>query len=324
MTGVQTCALPIFYLITKFNFISFKCLHIVKDGRKIAISISFLFVVFLVVWYIYSGVRLNIDFSQVYDFRAENAEVAARGVLSYTNNWTYQIFNIFLMAFCLFYRKYIWFILFFLVQILFYAASTHKSVFFLPFLLLGIWFYFKKTSSLTVLPITFSILIISTLLSYFMFNDLWLSSLFSRRVFYVPANLTFVYFDFFSVNPKVFWSNSVLSAFISYPYAPGISLSRVVGAYLGNPNMGANNGFVASGYAHAGLYGVFIYSCIVGIILRLINDITDKLLPVWLAVALVIVPLRSLLISSDLLTVILTHGLIVAIILLFLSRSKHV
>jgi hypothetical protein len=225
------------------------------------------------------------------------------------------------MALSLLYRRYFLFLVFFLVQIYFFSASTHKSVLFFPFLLVGVWFYFRKTSSLVILPVMFSSVIIVTLFSYLMLDDLWLSSLFSRRVFYVPANLTFVYFDFFSDNPNIFWSNSVLSSFLTYPY--DLSLTHVVGRYLGSEEMGANNGFIASGYAHAGIFGVFIYSIIVGIILRFLNDITYKTMPVWLAVALTIVPLRSLLISSDLFTVMLTHGFIVAIILVYLIRVKH-
>ena len=309
------------YLVTRLKLISFQGMRIVKNGKGVSIGISLLFVAFLVVWYFVSGVRFNLDLSKVYDVRAENAELAAGGVLAYTNNWTYQIFNIFLMALTLLYKRYFLFAVLFLVQIYFFAASAHKSILFLPFLLMGVWFYFRKTSSLAILPIMFTCVIVATLLSYFVFDDLWLSSLFSRRVFYVPANLTFVYFEFFADNPKVFWSNSVLSSFFTYPY--DLSLAHVVGRYLGKEGMGANNGFIASGYAHAGFFGVFIYALIIGLILRFINDITYKTLPVWLAVALSIVPLRALLISSDLFTVMLTHGFIVAIILIYLARFKH-
>lgn len=309
------------YLITRLKLISFQGMLLVKNGKGISIGISLLFVAFLVVWYSVSGARFNLDLSKVYDVRAENAELAAGGLLAYTNNWTYQIFNIFLMAVALLYKRYISFAILFIVQVYFFAASAHKSILFLPFLIIGVWFYFRKTSSLAVLPIMFTGVIIATLLSYFIFDDLWLSSLFSRRVFYVPADLTFVYFEFFADNPKIFWSNSVLSGFFTYPY--DLSLAHVVGRYLGKEGMGANNGFIASGYAHAGLFGVFVYALIVGFILRFINDITYKTLPVWLAVALSIVPLRTLLISSDLFTVMLTHGFIVAIFLIFLARSKH-
>lgn len=309
------------YVITRVKLISFNNIKVIRHGESIAIIVSLLFVVFLVFWYFFTGVKFNLDLSKVYDVRAENAEIAAGGILAYTNNWTYQIFTIFLMSLALRYRRFFLFFSLVVVQIYFYAASAHKTILFLPVLLFGVWFYFRSKSSLTILPVMFTGVIGVTLLSYFFFDDLWLSSLFSRRVFYVPANLTFVYFDFFDNSPKVFWSNSVLSSFITYPY--DLSLTHVVGRYLGKEQMGANNGFIASGYAQAGFFGIFIYALIVGAVLRFINDVTYNTLPVWLAVALSIVPLRALLISSDLFTVMLTHGFIVAIILIYLARLKR-
>lgn len=309
-------------VITRVRLFSFKNLPFVASGELVAIGLSSFFVIFLVVWYLLTGVGLNLDFSKVYELRNENAELAAGGLLAYTNNWTYQIFSVFLMALSLFHRRYAWFVVLVVVQIFFFAASTHKTILFLPILLLGVWFYFRKSSSLTILPIMFSGVIILTLFSYLILDDYWLSSLFSRRVFYVPANLTFVYFEFFSENPKVFWSNSVLSGLISYPY--DMTLTHVVGLYLGEEDLGANNGFVASGYAHAGLFGVSFYVLIIGLILRLINDISYNTMPIWLAVSLCIVPIRALLISSDLFTVMLTHGFIIAIILIYLVRAKNV
>ena len=314
-------ALYFIYILTRIRTISFKNMPVIKDGRSFAIIISMLFVGFLIFWYFFSGVNLNLNFSKVYEFRIDNMNLSGGGILNYTNNWTPQIFNIFLFAIALFYRKYFIVVILFFIQVYFFAASTHKSILFLPLLVFGVWFYFKKSSNLTIVPIMFSCVIVATLASYFLLDDLSLSSLFSRRVFYVPANLTFVYFDFFSKNPNIFWSNSVLSGFIAYPY--NLSLTHVIGDYLGSEEMGANNGFVASGYAHAGLWGVFIYSFIVGLILRFINDISYQTLPIWLVVAMSIVPLRALLISSDLFTVMLTHGFIVAIILIYLTRSKN-
>jgi len=309
------------YLITRVKLISFRKIPTVFNGQRIALAISLLFVLFLLGWYYTSGVQFNLDLGKVYEFRRENAALAAGGILSYTNNWTYQIFNIFLMAFALLYRRYFLFGLLFLFQVYFFSASAHKSVLFLPILLFGIWYYFKKNNSLAILPIAFSLVILASLATYFVFDDLWVSSLFSRRVFFVPANLTFIYFEFFAGNPKIFWSNSVLSSFISYPY--DISLAHVVGRYLGDDELGANNGFISSGYAHAGIFGIFIYTLIIGIILRFLNDITSRRLPVWLGVALTVVPLRALLISSDLFTVMLTHGFIVAIVLIYLARSRN-
>jgi len=313
-------ALFIVYYITRIKLVSFKKIPCVKGGLNIVIVICSVFVIFLLGWYFISGARFNLNLLKVYEFRANNAVLSGGGILNYTNNWTLKVFNVTLFSIALMYRRYFLCISIFLVQICFYAFSAHKSILFLPFLIFGIWYYFRKTNSLLVVPLMFCGVIITTLLSYHLFGDTLIASLFSRRVFFVPANLTFVYFDFFSLNPFVFWSNSIFSSFINYPY--DLSLAHVVGRFLGKPAMWANNGFIASGYAHAGLFGVFIYAVTIGFVLRFINDVTYKLLPVWFAVALSIIPLRSLLISSDLFTVMLTHGFIVVLIIIFFARSK--
>ncbi|WP_152523739.1 hypothetical protein [Stutzerimonas stutzeri] len=307
--------------IVSVDILPLKILPTIQQGRKIALSISLVFVCFLVVLYSSSGIELTLNFSDVYEVRAINAERTAGGVLAYTNNWTYQIFNICLMAFALHYRRYIAFLVFFMVQIYFFSASGHKTVLFLPLLVLGVWLYFRKYSSLVFVPATFGALVVMSMLSFFSLNDVWMSSLFVRRLFYVPADLTFIYFDFFSHNEKVLWSNSILAQFTSYPYESDVP--HVVGKYMGKEGMAANNGFVSSGYAHAGVFGVIFYSLILGFILRFINYIASGVLPIWLAVSLTVVPLRALLISSDLFTVMLTHGLIVAIVLMFFARCKN-
>ncbi len=301
--------------------VTFKGLPTIKHGLKYVVVISALFVIFLVVWYFLSGVHYNLDLRKVYEYRRENSELAAGGLLAYTNIWTFKIFNMVLFSIALYYKKYLSAFLVFLVQVYFFAASANKGVLFTPVMILGVWFYLKKTNSLLVLPLTFSSLILLTLFTFFILDDIWVSSLFSRRVFFVPADLTYAYFEFFNSNPKVYWSNSILSSFLDYPYDS--SVAKVIGGSIGEEDMSANNGFIASGYAHAGVYGVFFYSIIIGLILRFINDITYKLIPIWFAVALSIIPLKKLLTSSDLFTTLLTHGFIVALVIIFFARSRR-
>jgi len=308
-------------LVTRVHVPFFRGLKVVRYGRGMALVFSLICVLYLVFWYSVSGVQLNLDFLRVYEFRRDNEELAAHGIYAYTNNWTYKVFSIFLMAFALHYKKFLAFTLLFIVQVYFFAASAHKSVFFFPFLIFGVWYYFKRTDRLVVIPVSFCLLILATLVSFILFEDLKLTSLFSRRVFFVPADLTYIYFDFFSVNPNVYWSNSILSNFLTYPY--DLPVPYIVGRYLGDETMSANNGFIPMGFAHFGIAGLFLYGLIVGGVLRFVNDLSYNSMPVWLAVGLSIVPLRTLIVGSDLFTVLLTHGFIVAIFLIYLSRNKY-
>ncbi|MFB1632413.1 MULTISPECIES: hypothetical protein [unclassified Pseudomonas] len=320
---VTVFALYIIYYISRLGIFSLKKLPVVVGGRFLAVCISLLFVVFLVFWFVASGARPNLDFTQVYEFREANAELTAKGIFAYTNNWTFQVFSIYLISVALFYRKYLFVALLLLVQVYFFSIASHRSILFIPFLVFGSWMYFRYSNSLLVLPVALALIILASIVSYYAFDDVWLSSLMSRRVFFVPANLSFVYFDFFGFNPHVYWSNSILSAFSTYPYGD-LGVPYVVGEYMGREGMGANNGFVSSGFAHAGVYGVLFYATIIGLIVRLINDVTVNNMPIWIAVAISVVPLRSILISSDLFTVMLTHGFGIALVLIYLSRTNSV
>ena len=112
-----------------------------------------------------------------------------------------------------------------------------------------------------------------------------------------------------------------MSPFLTYPY--DISLTHVIGQYIGYEGMGANNGYVSSGFAHAGYFGVLFYSFILGLLLKLINDMTYDKLPLWFSISISIGPLRTVLINSDLFTSMLTHGLFISLIIIFLSRSYY-
>lgn len=318
---VSIIALFWVYFLSRLAVISFKGLPPVRHGRQLAVSLSICFVLFLVVWFYASGARPNLDIAEVYDFRQANADLAAQGVFAYTNNWTYQIFSVYLMCMALYARRFWVFLLLFGVQVYFFAFAAHKTILFLPVLVLSVWLYFRRSDSLLMLPLVFIGFLLIAMVANAFWGDVWLISMVARRVFFVPADLAFTYFDFFSQHAHVYWSNSILSAFSTYPYGD-VGIPYVIGDFLGKPEMGANNGFVSSGYAHAGVLGVFVYATILGVLLRLLNDISSGFMPVWLAVAISIVPLRNLLISSDLFTVMLTHGFAVAICLMYLSRKR--
>lgn len=317
---VSLVAMALATTVASIKSVSFRKLPTIKDGLRYVVFVSAFFVIFLVVWFYVSGVGFNLDLTKVYEFRRDNEELAAGGLLSYTNNWTFKVFNMVLLAVALLYSRYFFAIVILLVQIYFFAASAHKGVLFSPFIILGVWFYFKRSNSLIFMPVALILVIFLSLVGYYVYGDLLSTSMFSRRLFFVPAQLTYAYFDFFSQNPNVFWSNSVLSPFSQYPYNVGVS--KVIGGFLGEPDMNANNGFVALGYAHAGLFGVCLYSIIIGVILKFLNHTTLNLLPLWFSIALSIQPIRTLLVGSDLFVVMLTHGFLIALILIFFARSK--
>jgi hypothetical protein len=324
-----TASVFLFFRVFQYGSILSKVMLVprftkLSEGRIISLGVAFTSVFVLIIWYFYSGAfrYFNLNLLKVYEFREASAELASVGLFSYFNGWVYKVFSIFLMCYFLLKKRFFLFFLFFCVQVFFFGVSAHKSVLFYPVMVFGIWFYFRRTRAMSLMPLSFIVIIFFCLLLYLLFDHTLAGSLFIRRVFFVPAKLTLDYFAFFSINDFVWWSNSVLEGFIKYPY--DFSVPKEIGQYNGSGSS-ANNGFISSGYAHAGLWGVAIYSFIFSYFLKALDSIVlSSDIPIWLALGMTIVPLRSALISSDLFTTMLTHGLALSFLMILLfRRSPH-
>ena len=116
----------------------------------------------------------------------------------------------------------------------------------------------------------------------------------------------------------MYWSNSITAAFVDYPY--DLNPAELIGRYMGTDSH-ANNSFLATGYMHAGIAGIVIYGIVVGLLFRIIDSLAYKGVPAWVAVASIIVPSQSLLVGADLPTAVLTHGIGMSLVILFLLRS---
>lgn len=297
-------------------------LPLIRGGRIIAFGMLGLGIVLVTSWMVLSGGLnyFNLDLTQVYDVRRDVGEAINYGPMGYFNIWATKVFGPVVLAFALWKRKYLLAIAVFALHVVWFGISSHKSVLFYPFLVVFLWAWFRRSRALALLPMAMSLLLAVSFLFYLLFSDILLGSLFIRRVFFVPANLTFSYYEFFSHNQFVYWSNSITSSFIEYPY--DMQPAKMIGNYIGTESH-ANNSFLSTGYMHAGVLGVAFYGGVIGLLFRLVDSLAYKGIPGWVAVSAIIVPAHSLLTSVDLPTALATHGLGIAIVLLFLLRSAN-
>ena len=298
-----------------------------KNSEKLTIGLSVAMVLYLLAWYTLSGAlfNMNFDMGRVYEFRQTNSMLTNIGFLAYLNVWTYKVFNIFLMSYFLFKKRHFLFLLSFLAQMIFFGVSAHKAVFFFPFLVLFCYLYFRKNTSLLFIPLSFFLVsLFAFSITVFLDNNL-ITSIMVRRLFYVPASTTFTYFEFADSFGHIYWTNSILSFLGGYEYSKAVTL--VIGDYIlgessGDKYLAANNGFLSSGYLHAGFFGVIFYSFIFGYVLKIFDSLAKSGVPIWISIALTVIPFRDLIISSDLFTSLLTHGLLVSMLILILFRKN--
>ena len=310
------------YFYCNLNFFKVVKVAYIKDGQKILKYISFILIAYLIFWYVISGAvnNFNLDLSKVYDFREINAELTNLGFLAYLNSWVYQIFTVALMCYALLKKNYLFFGMLCLIQTFFFGVNAHKSILFAPLMIYVIYFYFSSTRALSILPLLLCLMVGIMLILSFYDPISILPSMFIRRTFFVPAFLTFNYFEFFSNHSFNYWSNSILKNFIPAIYPEGVS--KEVGNYLGS-GTNANNGFISSGYAQLGYLGVLIYVSIFSYILKFCDYLSVQIGSNWFSICLLIIPIRNVFLSSDLLTTLLTHGLLISILVLILVRAPN-
>lgn len=294
----------------------------IKHGHIYAYTLSILGVVTVSMWFIFSGGLsfFNLDHARVYEFRRDVGSVIDVSFIAYLNNWAYSVFGPFLLIFFLYSRMYFFASMVFLLHLFWFGVSGHKAVFFYPFLILFVYLWFKNNKGLSIIPISFTLVLCFSYLFFIIFENIFFADLFIRRVFFVPSFLTFTYYEFFSNEEFIFWSNSITSRFIEYPY--DLNPAKLIGRYLGMSDGNANNSFLSTGYMHAGITGIIFYSIIFTLILRLYDSIIINKKLIWISVAIIIIPVRATIVGADLPTALLTHGVLISLILAMLFRYK--
>jgi hypothetical protein len=298
----------------------FKVASVKQGGMITVLATSAGAVTTTFLMFYFGGLKaFNLNFLEVYKYRAEVVSTFNHGILPYFITWATKVFGPILLTVTLWKKKYFLAALVTIMHILWFGLTSHKAAVFYPIVIIGFWFLFKSSKSIAIIPIMMTILTAILTGLFLLFDHTLLGSLLIRRALFVPASLTFSYFEFFSSNPFVYWSNSIMSRFLDYPY--NLKPAELIGEYSG-VGAWANNGFLSTGYMHAGIFGVFLYSLILGTIFRLINSLRIESQSAWLATSIVLIPSLVIIRSSDLLTGLLTHGLLLSVLFLWLYQSR--
>jgi hypothetical protein len=96
---------------------------------------------------------------------------------------------------------------------------------------------------------------------------------------------------------------------------------RLIGNFLGL-EASANNSFLSTGYMHAGIFGVVFYSFIFALLLIFVDSLKYEDKKIWISVAFIFTPMFSVITSSDLFVALLTDGILLSFLLLYLFRKS--
>jgi len=310
---------PLVFLLLKFPAISISPLK--KSQSKIIrylIFFSLFLTVFLMI-YKYFGLSFSFSLTKVYEIRKVYTEMGIP-LAGYLFNWIAYIVNPIFFTIFIIRKKWIFAALTVVLQLLLFSVTGMKSfLFILPFVL-GLTWVITRRNPLAYVAIGLAGIIILGMFSYWFVDDLWISSLFTRRTLLGPAQLSFFYYDFFSENEPTFLSqHRIFRTILNYPYR--LDPPHLIGeVYFDSPEMSANNGIYADAYMNFGFAGFALWGILLGIILRL-TDSLSKNKDMRMAVAAVAMP-ALFLTNSPLLTCLITHGLLLALMLLYLLPKE--
>jgi hypothetical protein len=267
--------------------------------------------------------NFNLSFANVYDYRFDFNDslsfplnyllpLAAGPIMSYLAVITYAR------------RHWLWLIVALSFSVMFYAYSTHKAFLFTP--LLAIYIYIivsKKTNLFRTLALAFAAGGFLALYSSGSLSEL-VGSTFANRILFIPAQIHYTFFSEFEKVGYLLWAESrIIFGLVKSPLAIN-SVNHIAELMTGNDSIGANVGWIANGYMNMGIWGIMLYALMISILLLVIDMLAlnfDKLL----LLAAFSVSVFMLITSSDLLTLLLTGGVLPMLVFLIfiINISKN-
>lgn len=281
----------------------------------------------LVVFYIsgrYAHFRLNFNLFTVYDLRLEAREFGMSTIAAYLFAWTKAV-NTLMLAFCLIKRKRLMSVVYFAIQMLSFGIDGSKTTFFLPFLVLIVVKLYDRISVDKLKVLFFYGVAGGSLLAvaeYIFGHTIVLTTLFIRRVLYVPSLINVQYYDFFTTHVPDYFRGSFLRLFgMISPYAADGGISRLIGrVYYGSSTMNCNNGLLSDAISNLGYIGIFVMPLLIVFFLNLFDRSTLGLDRRLVLVSGVFIALN--LISTSFMTVLVTHGFLLLILLTWIMKPE--
>lgn len=310
------CTLYWFFIVLIYS-IEFKSAKVVcgniRFNKKHILYIIVVVLVLgdLLVFFEYTGFNVSLNLSDVYLVRTAFKTDNIPSILQYLFFASTNIFPI-LCVYELNKKRYSHFFIFALLQLLAFSSDGRKSTLFILILTIA-GYYFVKNINVRIIPFLMTLVLSVGLVEKLLFKTTNLINYFIRRLFLLPAYLQYAYYDFFSVNEKDLFRQSIVGRLgFTSPYSSPIP--KIIGNqyYAGSY---ANNGLFADAYSNLGLLGILLMPILLVIAFKCLDE-CSKDLSVGICIG-VIFSVSYTLLSSSFFTVMLTHGFIISCIVIF-------
>lgn len=267
--------------------------------------------------------HFNLNIERVYEFRRVAASELPP-IFGYVYSNVSSVLVPIALALSIKFRNNYLIVLTIVCAVVLFGMTHHKSVLFAPFVVALLYVFFQRMNSPRILGWVFIAIPIACLLEIFIMRQIihspdpaYLNSLIIRRVLLIPSVLDGLYTDLFSRIPKYYWSTSRIGEWlVENPH--GVTAPFLVGEeFFGDTDTSANAGMIGSGYSNAGLIGVAIYAALIGLLISVLNAYGRRIGHAFVTAAS-LSTLFNVVTSTDLVTALLTHGLLLLLLLLAL------
>lgn len=303
----------------------------ISEERLLHVLLFVLFVYIATVFLLGGGAYFNFDFSKVYDFRDEAANNLP-STFGYLSPLMAKVIVPIGLVLSVLHRKYFITALYLVCAFIVFGLTSHKATVLNPLLVL---FVYAASSSRTLIAKFSAGILVLLLLSMADFHFWiaahqedglfgWVGSLVLGRTFILPAEINYMYYDFFTRNDWVWFSDSKITlGLLEFQYP--LDVAHMIGReYFNSDHAGANTGWIGSGYAQAGFAGMLLYAAITAVMYKYVDACAFHSGERRLITASILIPISSLITSSDLPTTLLTHGLLLNLVLIACFRGGRV
>ena len=293
-----------------------------RDILYIAITGLFAISAYVYGWLTFTGGlgRINWNLLALYEVRAKYVQ-SLGPLMGYFVPWQAYVINICGLVYALRQRNYWLLGLVVVAQLLLFGMTGHKSFLFAPCLAGGVYLVWQRRNAIFWTIIGAFLLALASYGYFLIAGNEFVPSLFVRRLFFVPARLHVLYYDFFSQpgHPLYMLSDSILRGILENPY--GMPMPRLIALTYWGREFWPDVGYLGDAYGNLGLIGMFVFSAFLGVVLRIVDSVGSHLPPHFVAAAIAMPALA--LTESALFTSLLTHGLILAVLMLWISSAIY-
>lgn len=259
-----------------------------------------------------------VSFEDTYSVRAEfqNTLIQAPPLVAYAIGWQAWVINPFVMAVGLRSRRMSWVLLGAGGEFAIYSITAFRSMLFSAGLLIFLlWVTLPPKAFGARLAATWTAIFAGTGAALYYGYGLMAEALVGVRMTALPGLLTGYYYEFFSVHPQAHLGHSILKTLVNYPYAA--EPPYLIGAiYFHSASNDANANIWADAYANFGYAGILCFTLLLAILLWLYDSIAASC-DTRLAALAIGLPAFALA-NGGLLTSLLTNGIVLVMLLMYL------